>query len=277
MQLKIKTFVFGICVVVASVANAKILVDSTYIEQPEERVIVGKDTVSTIVPEWNFSRFDRGLRNHLFIPKGEFLAGLTAAYSEFNSDDIQVLSILKDLDFKGSMFSFKPYFAYFYGNNKAIGLRLSISNGSADLSSLKVDFDDDINFDLSDVSYTTSGISGELFHRIYVGLDRRKRFGLFSETNFAFGTSSSDFKRSIDSELRTTSTSKTSIALNFCPGVTCFILDNVNFNLSYGIFSLYYASERQKTNGMDDGKRSSSGANFKFNLLNINFGLGIVF
>lgn len=277
MQLNIRILLLTVCMIVAGVIEAKIPVDSTIVDEQPELVIVGKDTVSTIIPERNYSRFDRGLRNHIFVAKRDFLVGLTASYAEFNSDDVQVLSILKDLDFKGSIFSFKPYFAFFYRNNRAIGLRLSISNGSANLKSMKVDFDDDINFDLSDVSYTTSGFSGELFHRFYVGLDNRKRFGLFSEANLSFGTTSSDFKRTISGEQRTTSTTKTSIALNFCPGVTCFILDNVNFNLSYGIFSLFYASERQKTNGMDDGNRTSSGANFKFNLLNINFGIGVLF
>ncbi|MBR4722145.1 MAG: hypothetical protein IK120_00995 [Muribaculaceae bacterium] len=272
---KIALMALSLCL--AAVASAKIPVDSTVVAVENERVIVGKDTVSTIIPEKNFSRYDRGLVNHLFITKGSFVAGLTASYAEFNTDDVQVLSVLKDLNFKGHLFSFKPYISYFYGNNKSIGLSVSISNGSADLSSLSVDFDDDINFDISDVSYSTSGFAIELFHRRYIGLSRQKRFGVFNETNLSFGSSKSDFKRTIDSQPRTTSTTKTSIALNFCPGVTCFILDNVNFNLAFGIFSLNYSSEKQVTNGMDDGTRKSSGANFKFDLLNINFGLGFLF
>ncbi|MBQ3990765.1 MAG: hypothetical protein II630_07955 [Bacteroidales bacterium] len=258
-------------------AAPKIPIDSTIVEPEQTLVVVGNDTVSTIIPEVNFSRYDRGLRNHLFITKGSFVAGLTASYVEFSSDDVQVLSVLKDLDFKGHIFSFKPYISYFYSNNNSIGLRLSFSNGSAELSSLSVDFDEDINFDLSDIKYNTSGFSGEVYHRHYIGLSPARRFGLFSETCLSFGTSKSDFKRSISNEPRTTTTNKTSIALNFGPGATCFILDNVNFNLSFGIFSVDYSSEKQKTNGMENGKRTSEGANFKFNLLNINFGLGIVF
>jgi hypothetical protein len=34
--------------------------------------------------------------------------------------------------------------------------------------------------------------------------------------------------------------------------------------------------QSQTTNGMEDGSRFTSGANFKFNVFNINFGLAIV-
>ena len=36
-----------------------------------EKVVVGKDTVDIIIPQRNFGRFDRGLFNYLFIPKGQ--------------------------------------------------------------------------------------------------------------------------------------------------------------------------------------------------------------
>ena len=38
-------------------------------EMLDEKVIVGSDTVSIIIPEHNFGRYDRGLYNYLFIPK----------------------------------------------------------------------------------------------------------------------------------------------------------------------------------------------------------------
>ena len=70
---------------------------------PSEKVIVDGDTVSMVIPQRNFGRYDRGLFNYLFIPKGKWAFGLTASYGELNTDDIQVLGILKDLDFKGKI------------------------------------------------------------------------------------------------------------------------------------------------------------------------------
>ncbi len=85
----------------------------------DERVIVGEDTVSIIIPQRNFGRYDRGLFNFLFIPKGQWAFGLTASYGEFSTDDVQILSFLKDFDFKGKLYSIKPSVSYFIGNEQS--------------------------------------------------------------------------------------------------------------------------------------------------------------
>ena len=86
----------------------------------DKLVIVDGDTVSMIIPERNFGRYDRGLFNYLFIPKGKWAFGLTASYGELNTDDIQVLSILENVDFKGKIYSIKPSISYFFKNNQSI-------------------------------------------------------------------------------------------------------------------------------------------------------------
>ena len=66
-----------------------------------QKIVIGKDTVSLIIPERNWGRYDRGLFNYLFIPKGQWSFGLTASYGEFNSEDTNLLSYLTDFDFEG--------------------------------------------------------------------------------------------------------------------------------------------------------------------------------
>ena len=75
--------------------------------------------------------------------------------------------------------------------------------------------------------------------------------------------------------MRDTKTLTSKWSLNFSPGVTMFIMDNVCFNVSFGVFGLHVTHDKQYTNGEDEGSRTSSGANFRFNLFNINFGLGV--
>ena len=60
-----------------------------------KKVIVDGDTVSMIIPERNYGRYDRGLFNYLYLPKGDWAFGFTASYGELNTDDVQVLSMLK--------------------------------------------------------------------------------------------------------------------------------------------------------------------------------------
>ena len=118
-----------------------------------EHVVVDGDTVPVILPEKNYGRFDRGLFNYIFIPKGKWGFGVTASYGELKTEDVQVLSILKDVDFSGKMYSVKPYISYFIRSNQAVGLKFDYTRGIADLGRLAVDFDDDLNFSLRDVSY----------------------------------------------------------------------------------------------------------------------------
>ena len=44
---------------------------------------------------------------------------------------------------------------------------------------------------------------------------------------------------------------------------------------TFGVFGLKVHKESQSTNGEPDGSRVTSGANFRFNIFNINFGLGV--
>lgn len=243
---------------------------------PDEKVIVDGDTVSMIIPEHNFGRYDRGLFNYLFIPKGKWAFGLTASYGELNTDDVQVLNVLKDIDFKGKIYSIKPSIAYFVRSNQSVGLKFDYSRGIADLNNLAMDFSEDLNFSLSDVSYYTQTYAISAFYRNYVGLGMDKRFAVFNEVDLAFQGGSSRFKRIYNSEPRDTRTVITQASLNFSPGLCVFIQDYVSFNISFGVFGLKFRKEHQTTDGVEEGSRFTSGANFRFNIFNIAFGLMVV-
>ena len=145
----------------------------------------------------------------------------------------------------------------------------------ADLGGLTFDISDDMNFKLKDVSYYSKSYSSAIAYRNYVGLGRDRRFGVFNEVELAFGAGSSRFLRTYGGELFDTRTSSMSVALNFSPGVCVFIMDNIGFNVSFGVFGINVRNERQSTNGVDEGRRFSSGANFRFNIFNINFGMAV--
>ena len=241
----------------------------------EDWTIVQGDTVSMIIPERNYSRYDRGLFNFLFIPKGQWSFGITASYGEFNSNDIQILSILKDFNFTGSMFSIKPYISYFIRNNQAIGMRMGYTRNNAELGSLSLDFDEDINFTLRDVNYNSESYSASFFYRNYIGLDRNKRFAVFNEVDLQFASGSGHFSRLYNDKPRVTRTITTDARLNFSPGVCVFIQDYISFNVSFGVFGIYYKKESQTTDDVDEGSRVTSGANFRFNLFNLNLGIAV--
>lgn len=240
-----------------------------------ERIIEGEDTTDIIHPALSLGRYDRGLRNHLFIPKGKWDFGLTASYGEFDASDVQLLSILKDFDFKGHAYSLSPSVSYFVKDNQAVGVRFSYQSAEARLGSLAIDFDDDLSFAISDVSYRSHNYDLSVFYRSYVGLSRMKRFGIFSEVELSASNGSSRFSRIYNGAPRDTRTNSVGAALNFSPGLTMFIMDYVSFNISFGVFGVKIKRENQVTDGIEEGTRTTSGANFKFNLFNIKFGASV--
>lgn len=241
-----------------------------------EKVLVGSDTVDLIIPEHNFGRYDRGLYNYLFIPKGKWAFGMTASYGSLNTEDSQILSLVENVDFSGKIYSIKPFISYFIRSNQSIGIRFNYSRGIGDLNNLSVDFDDDLNFDLRDVSYYTMSYSTSVFYRNYIGLNRSNRFGVFNEVDVNVGSGTTRFKRLYDGNPRDTKTTITKGSINFSPGVAVFIQEFMAFNVSFGVFGVNFRREHQITDGVDEGTRFTSGANFKFNIFNINFGLMVV-
>lgn len=240
-----------------------------------ELVIVNGDTVPLVLNERNFGRYDRGLFNYLFLPKGQWMAGMTASYADFDAEDVQVLNMLKDFDFKGEIYSLKPYVSYVFANNNTVGVRFNYSRADAKLGNLTLDFGDDLNFSVRDVKYVSQTFGTSVFYRHYIGLNRAKRFGVFNEVDLGFSSGSSRFTRTIGGTPHETRTTSTSAQLNFSPGVTVFVMDYISFNISFGVFGLHMTHDHQVTDWVDEGTRFSSGANFKFNIFNINFGLGV--
>jgi len=264
--------------VLKSMANStKIPLDTNLLDNPalNEKVLVGGDTVPVILPQKNYGRYDRGLFNYLFVPKGQWSFGLMASYGEFSTDDYQILSMLKNLDLKVKAYSLQPSIFYFFDNNQAVGVKFNYTRTNLDLPSLLVDVDDDINFDLANISYYSSNYSTSVVYRNYVGLGRERRFGVFNDVDLTFGTGTSRFKRYYGGVLRDTRTNSTVASLNFSPGVCVFIMDYVSFNVSFGVFGIKLHKEKQITDGVEEGSRFSSGANFRFNIFNINFGMAV--
>lgn len=237
--------------------------------------LIDGDTVPAILHQRNFSRYDRGLSNHLFAPRGKWVFGLSASYGELSTDDVELLSLITNVSLKGKTYAIRPSVSYFFRHNQSIGLKISYNHSDAGIGSLGMDIDEDMSFKLTDVGYVSTTYSGAVSYRSYVGLGRASRFGVFNEVDLNFTSGTSDFTRQYNGEPKTTHTRINELALNFSPGVCVFIMENVSFNLSFGIFGLKYRKEHQSTNGVDEGSRMSTGANFRFNIFNINFGLGV--
>lgn len=218
MKHRIYTIFLAICAAVTAVwaePAAMMPRGENPVSELDEKVIVGNDTVSIIISERNYSRYDRGLYNYLFTPKGQWMFGLTASYGEFSADDVEVLQAISDLDFKGKQYAIRPTIGYFIKNNQAVGVKFVYTRGEADLGSFGFNAGEDLSFNLHDISYYSSKYTMGVFYRSYVGLGRSRRFAVFNEVSLDFGSGSSRFKRYYGDNLYDTRTNITEASLNF--------------------------------------------------------------
>lgn len=254
--------------------HSKVVDDLNRLDTSEMTVHKG-DTVPMVLKSINLGRYDRGLSNFLYIPKGVWAIGLTVSYGEIGMKDLDIFGLLSDVDINANAFSIKPYIQYFVRNNLAVGMKFGYYNAKGNIDSFNVDIMDDMNFNLHDIMYRSESYSAALTASQYIGLSRRGRFGVFNEIELAFKTGNSEFRRPYNGELNTTYTTTTDVQLNFSPGVQVFIMKNVAFHVSFGVFGFYLKNEKQRENDEPAGNRFSSGANFRFNIFNINFGIAV--
>lgn len=234
------------------------------------------DSIPMALHTRRLGRFDRKLYNWLIYPKGTWQLSMTASYGELSTDDSEFLSLIEDVDVNGKSYSVRPAVGYFLRSNLCVGLRLAYTRGEANVNSFNVDIDDDLNFNLHDISFTSEKYSAALFVQQYLGLSRRGRFAVYNEAELSVGSGNKYFTRPFGGDIRQTRSKTQSVNLNYSPGVSILIMKNAAFNLSFGVFGFHLTHEKQWENGEESGSRLTSGINFRFNIFNINFGVSII-
>lgn len=254
--------------------NKKVVRDNSVVDLDEKAIYKG-DTVPMVLKDLKLGRYDRGLFNFLFVPKGMWILGLTASYGKFSTADLELFDVVTDVDISAHAFSIKPYFSYAFKNNVTAGLRLEYTNIRGDVGSFGLDIDEDMSFNIHDVMYRSESYSAALLLTQYIGLTRRGRFGVFNEAQLKLTSGTSDFNRPFDGNMRQTHNSNFQASLTYSPGVCVYVMPQLSCNLSFGVFGFYINHTRQWENGERTGSRTTSGANFRFNIFNISFGLAV--
>ena len=219
-------------------------------------------------------RYDRGIVNYRFMPKGQIMCGLDASFWNFDSQESKLLfAYLDNFTFNARTVSINPFIGYFFKDNQSIGMKWGYRQTSGNLENASIKIDEDVNFSLKDLGLKEEIYSCTFFHRSYIGLDAGKRFGLFNETSLNIGYGKSVFTRGANETLKETTTKILEARLGISPGLAVFIMENVSVECSIGVMGLKYRQEKQTNNLGENGKHLNGGANFKINLFDLNLGL----
>lgn len=217
-------------------------------------------------------KFDRGIEQKTFIPKGQWMAGATFSYIEYDANNYQWM-VIEDLNSLGYTFKVSPTVCYFFRDNLAIGGRFTYARTLSDLGNISMSFGDDLNIELNDLYMKTHMFTTTIFSRAYLNMGDSKRFGLFNEVAVSYGYGQGNSTNTFNDEPTAIHTDKHNLRLGVSPGLTCFINNYVAIEASVDVMGLDFRWDNQKINQVEDGKFRSSGANFKINLFSINLGM----
>ena len=215
----------------------------------------------------------RMITNYRFVAKGDVAVGFAISFANYNTDDSQFFGMIEDFSGQISAFSTKPFVAYFYAPNSCLGVKYANTKIDADLSSLYIDIDEDLNMDFGKTGFAYALNSVALIHRSYVCLDRGHRFGLFNETALEYSWGDMNYTRTLTAGLTETNTQIQQLRIGLNPGLSVFVMDKFTVEASVGIAGFKMNRKRQTTNGIESGWRKSLGMDYKFNIFNIQIGL----
>lgn len=222
-------------------------------------------------------RFDRKIKAGTpFGYKGEFLIGLTASYGTISSEDSDFMVYLDNMNVEGAMTSVKPFFGYFYRDNRLIGLRLGYQYLDGDLGSLNLDLGEqnDITMNIEGMQLINHSYSVAAFHRSYVALDSHGQFGLFAEIEGSMQFGRGEFINESGDTPKYTESKNMKFKVGFNPGIAVYIFPSVCATVSIGLGGLQYTSVQQYNDaGEKVGSRRASKMQFRLNVADINFGM----
>lgn len=248
----------------------------------EQRVAeVAASEADTTVTKTSFlptsRRIDRQIDRNKFVFKGEVMLGLTASHGRLNVEDSDLMLLLDNIDLGLNSTTVKPFLAYAYRDNRAVGMRFGYEYLRGDLGNVALNLGSaaDISFALGGVGLKSENYAWSIFHRNYIGLDRRGIIGAILESEVLVKTGSTSIFTTDAEGLPTSSTSRNFAAkINFNPGLAVYVFPEVCVTVTVGIGGLYYNNVRI----MDEadrvvGRRDRTGLQFKFNIADIQIGV----
>lgn len=254
-------------------------------EVPVEGAASGDETIAVKV-DYNATstrflptrhRVNRNVDINKFVYKGEVMLGLTASYGRVDSDNSDIMLLLNGIDVGLRSTTVRPFFAYAYKDNRAVGFRMgyelikgNLSNIDASLGLIADGMED---LSIGDIGLRNESYSWSLFHRHYLGLDRRGIVGVILETELLVKNGTTQFL-SGGEDVSASLSRNFAARLNVNPGIGIYVFPQVCVTATVGIGGLRYNNIRQYDDaGAVIGSRDHSSLDFKLNITNIQIGV----
>lgn len=215
--------------------------------------------------------FKRNLEQNKFIPKGQFITGISVNYEQSNQNNYQFF-ILEKLS--GDTYNFKvsPMVLYAFKDNMAAGGKFNFSRMKTHLDKASLVLDSETNYDGDNLYQISNNYSVTGAFRNYFSLGSSRRFGFFNEVQLEVGGGRSKLTDGRDQDVSGTFDKNFNMSVGLTPGLVMFLNNYSAIEVNVGVLGFGYTHTSSVRDRIYKSHRNSKNANFKINLFSISFG-----
>ncbi len=216
--------------------------------------------------------FERKLESVVFVPKGQWIAGVSVSYTQSNQDKYQFL-VVENLT--GDTYSFRvsPMVIYVVANDLGLGGKFAYTRSLTKLEKGSIVLGDDTSYDVDNLYRLSHNYYGMAVMRNYFSIGRSRRFGFFNELQLQLGGGQSKLMSGKSTEITGSYERNFSVNIGLAPGLVAFLNNYSALEVNVGVLGFSYTHTRQINDRIYESNRKSKHANFKINLFTITFGV----
>ncbi len=216
--------------------------------------------------------FQREIESVVFVPKGQWVAGLSVSYDQSNQNKYQFL-ILEGVS--GDTYSFKisPMVCYLVKDDLGVGGKFAYSRSLTKLENADIVVGSESEFNIENLYRLAHNYSAMAIMRNYFSIGRSKRFGFFSELQFQLGGGQSKLMKGKAEALTGSYERNFNMSVGVAPGLCVFLNNYSAVEVNVGVLGFKYTDTKQISDQIYISHRNSKSANFRINLFSISFGV----
>lgn len=228
-------------------------------------------TVGSLIAAYGQENFERELESVVFVPKGQWVTGVSVSYDQSNQNNYQFL-VFENLS--GDTYSFKvsPMVCYIFKDDMGAGAKFAYSRSLAKLEKGSIVLGDDTSYDIENLYSLSHNYYGMAIMRNYFSLGRSKRFGFFNEIQLQIGGGQSKLMKGKNDQISGAYARNFNLNLGLAPGFIMFLNNYSALEVNVGVLGLSYKHTRQINDQIYVSNLKTKVANFKINLFSITFG-----
>lgn len=216
--------------------------------------------------------FKRGLEQISFIPKGQWITGVSVSFSQSNQKNYQFL-IVESINGDTYTFKVSPMLLYCFQDNLAAGGKFAYTRSRTRLDNATIVIDSETDYNVENLYSISQNYSAMAVFRNYISFGRSRRFGLFNEVQLQIGGGESKIANGRGKDLTGTFERSWDVNVGLAPGLIMFLNNYSAIEVNVGVLGFSYNHTKAVTDQIYDASRYGKSARFKINLFSITFGV----